>query len=109
MTQDNFRLRMLSPLPEYQDEKDETLSLAPRPKSLDGKEVGLLPNWRPSAVEILGAVGGLLQDRYTLKGITPEPPAREVPSRSGGLIDALGELLDDLANRVDVVVTSTGD
>ncbi len=109
MIQGNFRLRMLSPLPEYQDEKDETLSLAPRPKSLDGKEVGLLPNWRPSAVEILGAVGGLLQDRYTLKGITQEQPAREVPSRSGGLIDALGELLDDLANRVDVVVTSTGD
>ena len=62
-----------------------------------------------SAVEILGAVGGLLQDRYTLKGITQEQPAREVPSRSGGLIDALGELLDDLAHRVDVVVTSTGD
>ena len=58
MIQDDFRLRMLSPLPEYQDEKDETLSLAPRPKSLDGKEVGLLPNWRPSAVENLGAVRG---------------------------------------------------
>ena len=109
MTQTNFRLSMLSPLPEYEDEKHETLSLASRPKSLDGKEVGLLPNWRPSAVEILGAVGVLLQDRYTLKGITQEQPAREVPSRSGGLIDALGALRADLVHRVDVVVTSTGD
>ncbi len=34
---------------------------------------------------------------------------REVPSRSGGLIDALGGLLDDLAQRADVVLTATGD
>ncbi len=109
MNQAPFRLTMLSPLPEYLDEKERALSLAPRPESLDGKMVGLLPNWRPSALEILDAVGELLQARYDLKGLDREQPAREVPSSSRGLIDALGGLLDDLADRVDVVVTATGD
>ena len=109
MIKDTFQLSMLSPLPEYRDEQAEALALAPRPESLDGKVVGLLPNWRPSAVEILGSVGALLQERYNLKGLIQEQPVREVPSRSGGLIDALGGLLDQLAERVDVVVTATGD
>ncbi len=109
MKQDTFQLKMLSPLPEYRDEKEEALSLAPRPESLDGKVLGLLPNWRPSAVEILSAVGVLLGERYTFEGLIQEQPVREVPSRSGGLIDALTGLLDELADRVDVVVTSTGD
>jgi hypothetical protein len=34
---------------------------------------------------------------------------RELPQRTGGLIDALGGSLDDLAARVDVVITATGD
>ena len=109
MSQNPFRLTMLSPLPEYLDEKEEALSLAPRPESLDGQVVGLLPNWRPSAVKILEAVGELLQDKYSLKALTQEQPAREVPSRSGALIDGLQGMLDDLAARVDVVITSTGD
>lgn len=109
MHQNTFRLTMLTPLPEYLDEKEDALPLARRPESLDGQVVGLLPNWRPSAVKILEAVGELLQGRYSLKGLAQEQPSREVPSRSGGLIDALGERLDDLAGRVDVVLTATGD
>jgi hypothetical protein len=109
MMTDMHRLTMLSPLPVYQDEQDEIHPLARRPASLDRKVVGLLPNWRPSAVEILGAVGALLQERYALAGVIQEQPIREVPSRSGGLIDALGGLLDDLAHRADVVITATGD
>ena len=109
MIKDTFRLTILSPLPEYRDEQEEALALAPRPESLDGKVVGLLPNWRPSAVEILGSVGALLQERYNLKELIQQQPVREVPSRSGGLIDAPGGLLDQLAERVDVVVTATGD
>ncbi|MCH8937737.1 MAG: hypothetical protein IIB90_18680 [Gemmatimonadetes bacterium] len=109
MIQDTLQLTMLSPLPEFLDEKGKPLSLARRPESLDGQVVGLLPNWRPSAVKILEAVGELLRDRYNLKGLTQEQPAREVPSRTGALIDGLGGLLDELAGRVDVVITSTGD
>ena len=109
MTQNTFQLTMLSPLPEYLDEREQAVSLAPRPESWDGKTLGLLPNWRPSAVEILEAVAEMLQARYRLKGITREQPVREVPSRSGGLIDSLTSMLDDLASRVDVVLTATGD
>ena len=109
MIQETLRLTMLSPLPEFLDEKEETLSLAARPESLDGQVVGLLPNWRPSALKILEAVGGLLRERYNLKGLTQEQPATEVPSRTGGLIDGLEGLLDALAGRVDVVITATGD
>ena len=109
MIEDTLRLTMLSPLPEFLAEKEKPLPLARRPESLDGQVVGLLPNWRPSALKILEAVGELLRDRYNLKGLTQEQPAREVPSRTGALIDGLGGLLDELAGRVDVVITATGD
>ena len=46
-------LTMVSPLPVYLDEQLSGTGLAERPSSLDGKVLGLLPNWRPSAVEIL--------------------------------------------------------
>ena len=100
---------MLSPLPLYLDETTEGTPLAPRPDTLDGRIVGLLPNWRPSAVKLLQMVGQLLSERYRLQAVVMEQPARELPQRTGGLTDALGGSLDDLARRVDVVVTATGD
>jgi len=102
-------LTMLSPLPVYLDESVTGTGLAPRPSSLDGKVLGLLPNWRPSAVHILRAVGGLLEERYRLKAIVMEQPVRELPIRTGKLLDTMREKLDDLARRVDVVITATGD
>jgi hypothetical protein len=104
-----FTLTMLSPLPVYLDETIEGTPLAPRPGTLDGRVLGLLPNWRPSAVKLLEAVGWLLSERYRLQAVVMEQPARELPQRTGGLIDALGGTLDDLARRVDVVITATGD
>jgi hypothetical protein len=104
-----FTLTMLSPLPVYLDETTEGTPLAPRPSMLDGRVLGLLPNWRPSAVKLLEAVGGLLSERYRLQAVVMEQPARELPQRTGGLIDALDGTLDDLARRVDVVITATGD
>lgn len=105
----SLKLTMVSPLPVYLDEAGPQSKLAPRPASLDGKIVGLLPNWRPSAVEILRAIGGLLQERYTLKGLVLEQPVRELPIRTSRLLDTMREQLDDLARRVDVVITATGD
>ena len=102
-------LTMLSPLPVYLDETTEGTPLAPRPNTLNERVVGLLPNWRPSAVKLLEAVGQLLSERYLLRAVVMEQPARELPQRTGGLIDALGGSLDDLASRVDVVITATGD
>jgi hypothetical protein len=102
-------LTMLSPLPVYLDETTEGTPLAPRPETLDGRIVGLLPNWRPSAGKLLEAVGQLLSECYHVQAVVLEQPARELPQRTGGLIDALGGTLNDLARRVDVVITATGD
>jgi hypothetical protein len=109
VAQPPFSLTMLSPLPVYLDETTEGTALAPRPETLDGRVVGLLPNWRPSAVKLLEAVGQLLSERYRVQAMVMEQPARELPQRTGGLIDALGGTLDDLAGRVDVAITATGD
>jgi hypothetical protein len=102
-------ITMLSPRAVYLDEALDASRFAPRTRTLDGKVVGLLPNWRPSAVHILRAVGALLQERYRLKEIVMEQPVRELPLRSGKLIDTMKDQLDALAGRVDVVVTATGD
>ncbi len=105
----NLSLTMVSPLPVYLDEASGGTGLAQRPNTLDGKVVGLLPNWRPSAIHILRAVGDLLQARFKLKGLIMEQPVRELPIRTGKLLDTMKDLLDGLARRVDVVVTASGD
>ena len=102
-------ITMLSPQAAYLDEIFDTERFAPRSPSLDGKVVGLLPNWRPSAVHILRAIGELLQERYRVKEIVMAQPVRELPIRHGKLLDTMRDQLDSLANRVDVVVTATGD
>ena len=108
-TMSSFSISMLSPQPAYLDQNFDASRFAPRPASLDGKIVGLLPNWRPSAVHILRAIGHLLQERYRLKEIVMEQPVRELPLRSGKLLDSMQDQLDSLARRVDVVVTASGD
>ena len=109
MAQQPLTLTMLSPLPVYLDETTEGTPMALRPETLNGRVVGLLPNWRPSAAKLLEAIGKLLAERYHVQAVVMEQPARELPQRTGGLIDALGGTLDALARRVDVVVTATGD
>jgi len=102
-------ITMLSPQATYLDQIFDASRFAPRPASLDGRIVGLLPNWRPSAVHILQAVGNLLQERYRLKELVMEQPVRELPLRSGKLLDTMTDRLDALARRVDVVITASGD
>jgi hypothetical protein len=109
MVQDALSLTMLSPLPVYLDETTDAGPLAPRPETLDGRIVGLLPNWRPSALKLLEAVGTLLAERFHVQAVVMEQPARELPQGTGRLIEAVETQLDDLAKRVDVVVTATGD
>ncbi|MBI4192192.1 MAG: hypothetical protein HY525_16840 [Betaproteobacteria bacterium] len=102
-------LTMLTPLATYLDEISDARRLAPRPATLDGKVVGLLPNWRPSAIHILKSLGDLLQERYRLKAVIMEQPVRELPLRAGKLLDTMKEQLDSLVGRVDVVITASGD
>jgi hypothetical protein len=56
-------LTLVSPLPVYLDEQLAGTGLAARPSSLTGKVLGLLPNWRSSAVAILQGVGTVLRQR----------------------------------------------
>ena len=102
-------ITMLSPQAAYLDEIFDASRFAPRPTTLDGKTVGLVPNWRPSAVHILREIGNLLGERYRLKEVVMEQPVRELPLRYGKLLDTMRDQLDSLARRVDVVVTATGD
>ena len=102
-------LTMVSPLPVYLDEQLAGTGLAPRPTSLSGKVLGLLPNWRPSAVEILEAIGAVLKQRFDLKAVIIEQPMREIPISKGRVIDGTREILDGIAQRVDVAVVATGD
>ncbi len=104
-----FSLTMLSPLAVYLDEIADGSKFALRPATLDGKVLGLLPNWRPSAVHILKSLGDLLQERYKLKAVLMEQPVRELPLRAGRLLDTMKEQLDSLVGRVDVVITASGD
>lgn len=101
-------MSMLVPLAEYQDEI-ESNAMAARPSSLDGKVIGLLPNWRPSAAHILGALGAALQERYKVKEVFLEQPVRELPVTNGKVIDSIRDKLDALAARVDVLITASGD
>lgn len=102
-------LTMLSPLATYLDDISHANKLAPRPATLDGMVVGLLPNWRPSAIHVLKSIGDLLQERYRLKAVIMEQPVRELPLRAGKLLDTMKEQLDSLVGRVDVVITASGD
>ena len=104
-----LRLTMVSPQATYLDEAAGASGLAPRTPTLEGRIVGLLPNWRPSAVHILREVGKLLEERYKLKALVMEQPVRELPIRTGKLLDTMRETLDSFAARVNVAITATGD
>src|SRR4029434_8624655 len=82
VTDTPLTLTMLSPLPVYLDETTGSIPLAPRPRTLDGRVIGLLPNWRPSAVELLRAVGILLAERYGVQAVVLEQPVRELPQHT---------------------------
>lgn len=104
-----LNLTILSPVAVYLDEVNPENTLAPRKGSLEGKVVGLLPNWRPSAVDLLKMVGTVITERCKPKAVVLEHAVSEVPMNTAKLLDALHAKLDDLATRVDVVVTASGD
>lgn len=95
-------LQVVSPLAQYLDEGITGNPLAARPGRLDGAVVGLLPNYRPGAVELLNALGQLIKARYSPEAVIMEPQVLEykVPAASR---------LDDIAQRFDVVITASGD
>lgn len=77
--------------------------LAPRRfKSLDGVRLGLLGNSKLNADAVLRAIGDLLQERYAIEAIV----VRSKPTFSKPAPD---EVVEELVNNSDVIVTGVGD
>ena len=105
-----FKLSMISPCVDYLDRIASDNALAQRPASLQGKVVGLIPNWRPAAVHLLAEIGEQLKARHGVKEAVMEPPVRISAMAQGGkLLDGIRGRLDALSKRVDVAITATGD
>jgi hypothetical protein len=106
----SLKLSMISPCVDYLDRIAADNALATRPASLEGRIVGLIPNWRPAAVHLLTEVGDQLKARHGAREVIMEPPVRLSPMAQGGkLLDGIRAQLEALAKRVDVAVTATGD
>jgi hypothetical protein len=80
----------------------ETVTMAPRIESLEGKVVGLLDNSKMSGRIILDDVGAILTSRYGVREIinAGKPTFGRVAAQA---------LVDDLVARCDVVITAIGD
>lgn len=92
-------MRLYSPLAEGTTPRR---ALARRPRSLDGKVLGVLDNGKWNAGKLLaGIVEALRKDHGFQEVVLVKKPAFSRP--------APPELLDDLARRCDVVVTAIGD
>ena len=106
----SLKLSMISPCVDYLDRIAADNALAARPSTLQGKVVGLIPNWRPAAVHLLTEVGEQLKQGHGVKEVIMEPPVRISAMAAGGkLLDGIRAQLEALAKRVDVAVTATGD
>lgn len=76
--------------------------VADRPETLDGKVIGLLANGKLNSEEILTLTQEVLADRYDFKGVV----ARNKRNASRPCPE---EIIDELVEQCDVVITSSGD
>ena len=90
---------LVSPLAET---IDQGLTAAPRLSTLRGKTVGLLDNRKGNGDRLLADIGALLKERYDIKDI--HYATKFVYARR-----ATPEVLDDMAEHADFVVTAIGD
>lgn len=76
--------------------------VADRPKTLDGVKIGLLANGKMNSVEMLIALHDVLADRYEFGGVVERNKmnaSRPCPE----------DIIDELVDKCDVVITSSGD
>lgn len=76
--------------------------VADRPTSLDGLTVGLLANGKLNSEEMLTALHDALADRFEFSGVVERNKlnaSRPCPS----------EIIDEIVDLCDVVITSSGD
>ena len=80
----------------------DNTNMAPRLTDLNGRVVGLLANGKRNSDTLLDAVTSLLQDTYDVKGVV-RLNKRDV-SRP-----AKQEIVDELLEKCDAVITAIGD
>ena len=79
----------------------EIIPPAPRPSNLSGKVVGLLDNTKEQADIILQTIGEALCERYGVEKVILR--RKEHYSKP-----APGEMIDEMAKQVDVVIAGLG-
>ena len=80
----------------------EDTGIAPRPDSLDGLVVGLLSNNKPNSELLLRDVADMLKQQYSVKDIIEA-------NKGSHRIPAPAEMIADLSERCDVVITATAE
>ncbi len=76
--------------------------IAPRPSSLDGLVIGLLSNNKPNSELLLRDVADMLKQQYAVKDVVEA-------NKGSHRIPAPTEMISDLAERCDVVITATAE
>ena len=104
-------IRMISPCVPYLDMVGAANALAPRPGTLNGKVLGLVPNWRPAAGAMAQgrrrpSQGALWSERSHHRTTGDVSPRWRVAANCS---TACASRLDALCARVDVAMTATGD
>ena len=79
-----------------------TSVIAPRPESLDAVTLGLLANGKSNAEELLVAVHEILADRFEFKQVVER-------NKGNASRPCPPEILDELRDLCDVVITASGD
>ena len=77
-------------------------AMAPRPSTLDGTALGLLANGKRNADVLLGMLREVLADRYEFGAVmewNKGNASRLCPE----------DIIEDMAERCDVVITASGD
>ncbi len=77
-------------------------ALAPRPKTLDGTALGLLANGKRNADVLLEMLREILSDRYEFKAVVTKNKgnaSRLCPT----------DIMDEMAELCDVVISASGD
>ena len=76
--------------------------IAPRPDSLDGLVVGLLSNNKPNSELLLRDVADMLKRQYAVKEVVEA-------NKGSHRVPAPAQMIADLAERCDVVITATAE
>jgi hypothetical protein len=76
--------------------------MAPRPETLNGLTLGLLANGKRNADRLLEHVSGLLAERYQFKEMV-------VKDKRNSSRPCPDDLMQEMVDQCDVLVTATGD